>query len=238
LHKGRPIGCVAFGAGSIGNASEATLLKDFRARLKKVGGAAPPPFDVDNFSMEAAAAALSAFLESECDQVQPPNPKPTLGILIGGYSSGQSLAEGWNVTIRGGKADKPSRLRAEGEVGINWGGEAEAVARLVLGFSPRLPLLLGTVIKTNQPEVISQIESTLRQKLQAPIVFPPMPIQDAIDLAEFLVHVNIVFSRFTPGAPTVGGPIEIAVMTKHEGFKWIKRKHYYDVQLNRESAHD
>lgn len=89
LHKGRPIGCVAFGAGSIGNASVSTLLKDFRARLKKVGGAAPPPFDVDNFSMEAAAAALSAFLESECDQVQPPNPKPTLGILIGGYSSGQ-----------------------------------------------------------------------------------------------------------------------------------------------------
>lgn len=56
--------------------------------------------------------------------------------------------------------------------------------------------------------------------------------QDAIDLAEFLVHLTIMFSRFSPGAPSVGGPIEIAAVTKHEGFKWIKRKHYYEQRLN------
>ena len=27
-------------------------------------------------------------------------------------------------------------------------------------------------------------------------------------------------------------PIEIAAITKHEGFKWIMRKHYFDVRLN------
>jgi len=81
-----------------------------------------------------------------------------------------------------------------------------------------------------------QLVGSLRTALQAPIVFSPMPIQDAIDLAEFLVHVAEAFSRFTPGAPTVGGPIEIAAITKHEHFKWIKRKHYYDVRLNRREA--
>jgi hypothetical protein len=73
--------------------------------------------------------------------------------------------------------------------------------------------------------------------VQAPIVFPPMPIQDAIDLAEFLVHASIMYSRFSPGAPVVGGPIEIAAITKHEGFKWIKRKYYYDRKLNPEPIH-
>jgi len=29
----------------------------------------------------------------------------------------------------------------------------------------------------------------------------------------------ITYFRFTPGAPSVGGPIEIAAITKHEGFK-------------------
>lgn len=64
-----------------------------------------------------------------------------------------------------------------------------------------------------------------------------MPIQDAIDLAEFLVHAAIMYSRFSPGAQIVGGPIEIAAITKHEGFKWIRRKHYYDQRLNREPEH-
>ena len=30
----------------------------------------------------------------------------------------------------------------------------------------------------------------------------------------------------------IRGPIEVAAVTKHEGFKWVKRKHYYDVTLN------
>ena len=61
-------------------------------------------------------------------------------------------------------------------------------------------------------------------------------MMDAIDLAEFLVHAAVMFSRFNVGAPTVGGPIEIAAVTKHEGFKWVRRKHYYSRDLNPETA--
>ena len=57
-------------------------------------------------------------------------------------------------------------------------------------------------------------------------------IQDAIDLAAFFVDLTIKFSRFAPGAPTVGGPVEVAVITKHEGFKWVRRKHYYTAEYN------
>jgi hypothetical protein len=64
-----------------------------------------------------------------------------------------------------------------------------------------------------------------------------MPIQDAIDLARFLVDASIKFSRFVPGPQVVGGPVEIAAITKHEGFKWINRKHYYEQNLNREPSH-
>lgn len=67
---------------------------------------------------------------------------------------------------------------------------------------------------------------------RSPLILPPMPIQDAIDLAEFLAHAAIMYSRFNIGASTVGGPIEVAAITKHEGFKWVKRKYYYDARLN------
>jgi hypothetical protein len=46
------------------------------------------------------------------------------------------------------------------------------------------------------------------------------------------VYATIQYVRFTPGFPTVGGPIEIATITKHEGFKWVKRKHFFDTRLN------
>ena len=59
-----------------------------------------------------------------------------------------------------------------------------------------------------------------------------VPIQDAIDLVEYLVEVTIGFVRFTPGAPTVAPPIDIAAITRHEKFKWIRRKHFYSPDLN------
>jgi len=72
------------------------------------------------------------------------------------------------------------------------------------------------------------------------MVSPAMPIQDAIDLAEFLVRLTTDYERFrlARGAGTVGGPIEIAAITKHEGFKWVRRKHYYSREFNPEGADD
>ena len=72
----------------------------------------------------------------------------------------------------------------------------------------------------------------IRDNCCAEVITPAMPIKDAIDLAEFLVDLTEKFVRFSPGAQTVGGPIEIAAITEHEGFKWIKRKHYYDKSFN------
>jgi hypothetical protein len=44
---------------------------------------------------------------------------------------------------------------------------------------------------------------------------------------------NIGFVKFSVRrAKTVGGPIEIAAITKHEGFKWIERRHFYPPELN------
>ena len=31
---------------------------------------------------------------------------------------------------------------------------------------------------------------------------------------------------------TVGGPIDVAVISKGDGFIWIKRKHYFNKDLN------
>ncbi|MBI3210908.1 MAG: hypothetical protein HYZ37_18645 [Candidatus Solibacter usitatus] len=237
LFKGEPIGCVAYGAGSIGSASISTLLKDFRALLACGAGTT---FHRESYTMEGVAEALTAFLMEHVRALPAPPAnmrKTDLGVLLGGYSKensgiNSSLGEGWMIQIENGEAKPPLQLRKPDEVGITWGGEGDAISRIVLGFSEALPKVLESVVK--QTEAVQQLVTMFRNTLQASIVFAPMPIQDAIDLAEWLVHSAIMFSRFKPGAPSVGGPIEIAAITKHEGFKWIRRKHYYAGDINPE----
>jgi hypothetical protein len=71
--------------------------------------------------------------------------------------------------------------------------------------------------------------------LYATLSVPAMPIQDAIDLARFLVETTIGFIRFAVFLPkSVGGAVEIAAITKHEGFRWVQRKTVYPVDLNQD----
>ncbi len=102
-----------------------------------------------------------------------------------------------------------------------------------MGFSPIVAQILSNV--TSRGESVGQLLGVLRQQATAPLIQPAMPIQDAIDLARFLVDTSITFARFMPGAPTVGGPVELAAITKHEGFKWVSRKHYWNIEYNRET---
>ena len=65
-------------------------------------------------------------------------------------------------------------------------------------------------------------------------ILPVAPIQDAINLARFMVETTTGFIQFSITRPkTVGGPIEIAATTKHESFKWVQRKHFFSSDFNK-----
>ncbi|WP_407147698.1 hypothetical protein [Bradyrhizobium sp. ORS 86] len=59
-----------------------------------------------------------------------------------------------------------------------------------------------------------------------------MPKQELIELAEALVSITAVERKATTDEGTVGGPIDVAFITRHEGFVWIKRKHYFEAERN------
>lgn len=231
LRKGLPIGAITWGAGSIGSASISTLMKDLRRRftskkhdwfLKK-----------NEYTVEAVANRVKEFF---FDELYTPTfkdfpQKPLLGFVVGGYSATGSFAEEYQIDIAAGQCTGPRRLRNPEESGLNWSGEPEAINRLLLGCSPQLWSLLQSSGRID-PNVLSELMVPISKALQTPLVFPAMPLQDAIDLADFLVDLSIRFARFKPGANTVGGPIELATISKHEGFRWIKRKYYFDRKLN------
>lgn len=56
--------------------------------------------------------------------------------------------------------------------------------------------------------------------------------EDLAEMAESLVYLTYLKRRFTMAEESVGGPVDVAVITKGDGFIWIKRKHYFDPELN------
>jgi hypothetical protein len=60
-----------------------------------------------------------------------------------------------------------------------------------------------------------------------------LPKEEMALLAEALVELTSVKRRVEDDVPTVGGPTDVALISKGDGFVWIKRKYYFDEKLNR-----
>lgn len=59
-----------------------------------------------------------------------------------------------------------------------------------------------------------------------------LPKDELAAMAESLVNLTSFKRRVTLDVETVGGPIDVAVISKGDGFVWIRRKHYFDAVLN------
>lgn len=59
-----------------------------------------------------------------------------------------------------------------------------------------------------------------------------LPKDELAEMAESLVNLTSFKRRVSPEAETVGGPIDVAVISRGDGFIWIKRKHYFNRDLN------
>lgn len=228
LHKDFPIGMVTAGQGSIGRRSISTIAKDFRQRITE-----DPEWRLDpkTYTMQEV---VTRFHEYVYEGAYVPEfatwpVKPVLCFLIAGYSANQQFPEVWELSYTEGGENKPKLVSSTDHVGIFWQGDTETLYRLILGYSGQLPETLKAAGLTDD-----QIQAVMEQavQLEAPLLNPTMPIQDAVELADFLVNATTRYTQYIPGRATVGGPTEIAAMTRHEGYKWVKRKHYFDRDLN------
>jgi hypothetical protein len=222
LCQGLPIGAMSTGVGGIGNESVETLLKDLQARFEgRAASHAAWRLDPAGYTMEEVAERLRSFLFEEKAALCP---EPTnLQLRLCGYSAGRPLAEVWEVNMTGPSCPPPRQIMDESSFGVMWDGQYEALNRLILGlgFDVHAALVRHGVT----PEAAGRLQEELVRDLYATLSVPAMPIQDAVDLARFLVETTIGFVRFAVFVPkTVGGAVDIAAITKHEGFRWVQQK--------------
>lgn len=63
-------------------------------------------------------------------------------------------------------------------------------------------------------------------------------VQELASMAESLVSITNLQRHFTSSEETVGGPVDVAVITRNEGFIWIKRKLWFSQEMNRHIMRD
>ena len=59
-------------------------------------------------------------------------------------------------------------------------------------------------------------------------MFELMSIKEGIRYAEFLIRTTELHLQFSGKLPTVGGNIDVAVITPFDGFQWIRQQLYLD----------
>ena len=87
-----------------------------------------------------------------------------------------------------------------------------------------------------QNDIVSSLINKSRVEYINPLLrsLNVLQIPDLALLAENLVNITSLKRKFSMDGyqQTVGGPTDVATISPNDGFVWIKRKHYFDKELN------
>ncbi len=111
----------------------------------------------------------------------------------------------------------------------------ESIAKLVGDENnPLANNIRGIDIDGLMEDYKKSIEKVKQQKMISPLMktVSTMGKEDLAELAENLIYQTSLKRHITPNLESVGGPVDVAVISKGDGFIWIKRKHYFNPALN------
>jgi hypothetical protein len=135
-----------------------------------------------------------------------------------------------------------------GSMAINPFAQQDIIASLLFGKHPSYEQILrrqmAQVLAPDFPsakvrdqkidEILTRAHREATEVITNPImlIVAALPKDELAAMAESLVSVTAFMRRVSNIQETVGGPIDVAVISKKDGFIWIKRKHYFRPELN------
>ena len=138
---------------------------------------------------------------------------------------------------------------SEGNCGISWNGQSDAIERFIKGHDRNVRLHIFKVLEQHEQktqsyvtDLVNNILDRLEEKMPdgieinvpiiekdelnlerhaLPIGFSNLPLQEAVTFASAMVMSQASHSRFAAGIATVGGRTHIGVITKSKGFRTV-----------------
>lgn len=85
-------------------------------------------------------------------------------------------------------------------------------------------------------ELIDEIKKIKQETQISPTVdtVAILSKEDLAEMAESLIYLTYLKRRISSSEESVGGPIDVAIISKGDGFIWKKRKHYFNEELNKQ----
>jgi len=194
------LGIMTYGIGNLGPRSIQGLVRDFD----------PQALDVQGVTQE-----LYQFFSTAYEDHFGASREAPLGFFVAGYSLNNPFAEQWEFLLP--RDQEIRQVRPLDDFGGNWRGVEIPFTRLYHGFDPRM------IGKLKQLGVQQEVIDQAIMQWQSPVVYDAMPVQDAIHFVVFILQTTIGMATFEVGAPSCGGPLQIAVVLPDKGFKWISR---------------
>ncbi len=101
-------------------------------------------------------------------------------------------------------------------------------------FDEKLEQKIFDTLKDLLRNLLKRWDENREQHYSGPVmeIVAALPKDELAAMAESLVNLTKFKRRVSKQHETVGGPIDVAVITKGDGFVWIKRKHYFNAELN------
>lgn len=85
-------------------------------------------------------------------------------------------------------------------------------------------------LKNWHEKMMPTVKNKFLQEVQDMVFL--MPKQELAILAQELINLTSMKRKFSSGKETVGGPIDVAIISRIDGFVWVQRKHYFKPELN------
>lgn len=110
----------------------------------------------------------------------------------------------------------------------------ETLAALGVGLTDGQRRALERDVHQHVREYFSLAADFRREQFVHPILesLNHLPKAELAGMAEALVNLTALKRRVSDEMETVGGPIDVAVISKGDGFVWIRRQRYFDPALN------
>jgi len=209
------VGCVTYGTAVIGSRTAHSFIPEFEQKaLAKKG---------ERLTVEKYSKELSAFFMDRWTENMPSDYKgPDMDFVVGGYNIGDAYGKVFLFKIPTQPEPKLQHPKDD-DFGMTWGGQLEIASRLIHGFDPGAPSIVKQTLHVDDNQA-DQVYKNLRANLEFPIPYNVLPLQDCVDLAIFLIRATVMAQRLSIGLRGVGGPIDVAIITRTNGLEYVQRK--------------
>ena len=213
--EGHPyVGAITYGLGAIGTKVPRTAnsyLPEFEQELGS-----------ERLGVEAFCKKLSEFFVGQwAESGLPEENSVDLIFLVGGYDEDEPHGRVFEILIP--NFPEPVEL-IPNEFGVSWGGQPELTNRVIHGFDPSLPHVIQDMLNIPENSRNPNLAAELQGKLSLAIPWQFLPLQDCVDLCIFLVEMTIRLQRWMVATRGVGGVVDVATITRTDGFEEVQKK--------------